>query len=201
MPFDPLVTAAIETTLNTLIKDDPQLVRRMARLKGQVIQVEMKELGKRLTFVFSQQVDVLAQYEGVPDCFLSLNLTVLPELREQSNITRLIKQDKLELEGDIQLSQNFAKLLTDAKPDIEEWLSRLTGDVVAHTLVSGVKQSLGWLQKSGQNKQNQLAQALTEEWLIAPAPLEIAHFCDQVDDISKQYAELEIRFQRLLEQA
>lgn len=201
MPFDPLVTAAIETTLNTLIKDDPQLVRRMARLKGQVIQVEMKELGKRLTFVFSQQVDVLAQYEGVPDCFLSLNLTVLPELREQSNITRLIKQDKLELEGDIQLSQNFAKLLTDAKPDIEEWLSRLTGDVVAHTLVSGVKQSLGWLQKSGQNKQNQLAQVLTEEWLIAPAPLEIAHFCDQVDDISKQYAELEIRFQRLLEQA
>lgn len=201
MPFDPLVTAAIETTLNTLIKDDPQLVRRMARLKGQVIQVEMKELGKRLTFVFSQQVDVLAQYEGVPDCFLSLNLTVLPELREQSNITRLIKQDKLELEGDIQLSQNFAKLLTDAKPDIEEWLSRLTGDVVAHTLVSGVKQSLGWLQKSGQNKQNQFAQVLTEEWLIAPAPLEIAHFCDQVDDISKQYAELEIRFQRLLEQA
>ncbi|MDN3679587.1 SCP2 domain-containing protein [Vibrio tapetis subsp. quintayensis] len=201
MPFDPLVTAAIETTLNTLIKDDPQLVRRLGRLKGQVIQVEMRELGKRLTFVFSQQVDVLAQYEGVPDCFLSLNLTVLPELREQSNITRLIKQDKLELEGDIQLSQNFAKLLTDAKPDVEEWLSRLTGDVVAHTLVSGVKQSIGWLQKSGQNKQNQLAQVLTEEWLIAPAPLEVAHFCDQVDDVSKQYTELEIRFQRLLEQS
>ncbi|SON51115.1 SCP2 domain-containing protein [Vibrio tapetis] len=201
MPSDPLVTAVIETTLNTLIKDDPQLVRRMMRLKGQVIDVEMKELGKKLTFVFSQQVDVLAHYEGKPDCSLSLNLAVLPELREQSNITRLIKQDKLELDGDIQLAQNFAKLLTDAKPDVEEWLSRITGDVVAHTLVSGVKQSLGWLQQSGQKKQNQLAQVLTEEWLIAPAPLEIAHFCDQVETVSKQCEQLEIRFKRLLEQA
>ncbi len=201
MPFDPLVTAAIETTLNTLIKDDPQLVRRMVRLKGQVIQVEMKELGKKLTFVFSQQVDVLARYEGTPDCFLSLNIAVLPELREQSNITRLIKQDKLELEGDIQLAQNFAKLLTDAKPDIEEWLSRVTGDVVAHTLVSGAKQGFDWLQQCGQKKQNQLAQVLTEEWLIAPAPLEIAHFCDQVDAVSQQCDQLEIRIKRLLEQA
>lgn len=201
MPFDPLVTAAIETGLNTLIQDDPQLVRRMTRLKGQVIQVELKEFSKRLTFVFSQQVDVLAHYEGVPDCFLSLHLSVLPELREQSNITRLIKQDKLELEGDIQLAQAFAKLLTDAKPDIEEWLSRLTGDVVAHTLVSGVKQGVEWLKQSGEKQQRHMAQVLTEEWKIAPPPLEVAHFCDQVDELSERFASLEARFSRLVEKA
>ncbi|MEZ9856699.1 SCP2 domain-containing protein, partial [Vibrio breoganii] len=94
----------------------------------------LKELNKTLTFVFSQQIDVLSEYEGQPDCYLSLNLSVLPELREQSNITKLIKQDKLILEGDIQLAQKFAQLMTDCKPDLEEWLSRVTGDVVAHTL-------------------------------------------------------------------
>ena len=35
MPFDPLVTAVIETSLNTLVNDDPDLVRRLSRLKGQ----------------------------------------------------------------------------------------------------------------------------------------------------------------------
>ncbi len=132
MPFEPLITAVIETSLNTLIKDDPALGRRLARLKGQVIQVHLKEIDKTLTFVFSQQIDVLGNYEGQPDCYLSLNLSVLPELRDQANITRLIKQDKLELEGDIQLAQKFSQLMTDCKPDIEEWLSRVTGDVVAH---------------------------------------------------------------------
>jgi len=201
MPFEPLVTAAIESTLNTLINDDPELGRRLARLKGQVIQVHLKELNKTLTFVFSQQIDVLADYEGQPDCYLSLNLSVLPELREQSNITKLIKQDKLILEGDIQLAQKFAQLMTDCKPDLEEWLSRVTGDVVAHTLVQGVKNVGGFVASQANKHQNHFAQVLTEEWKIAPAPLEVAHFCDQVDDVKSAAARLEAKLNALLEKA
>ncbi|KOO05654.1 ubiquinone biosynthesis accessory factor UbiJ [Vibrio hepatarius] len=201
MPFDPLVTAVVETSLNTLIKDDPELGRRLARLKGQVIQVHLKEINKTLTFVFSQQIDVLANYEGEPDCYLSLNLAVLPELRDQSNITKLIKQDKLVLEGDIQLAQKFSQLMTDCKPDIEEWLSRATGDVVAHTLVKGAE-NLGQFVKAQASKhQNHLAQVLTEEWKIAPAPLEVAYFCDQVDDLKSHAARVEAKLNQLLERA
>ena len=201
MPFDPLVTAVIETSLNTLVNDDPALVRRLSRLKGQIIQVNLKELNKTLTFVFSQQIDVLSEYEGQPDCYLSLNLSVLPELREQSNITKLIKQDKLILEGDIQLAQKFSQLMTDCKPDLEEWLSRVTGDVVAHTLVQGVKNVGGLVAKQATKHQNHFAQVLTEEWKIAPAPLEVAHFCDQVDDVKSSAALLEAKLNALLEKA
>ncbi|WP_261882342.1 ubiquinone biosynthesis accessory factor UbiJ [Vibrio pelagius] len=201
MPFDSLVTAVIETSLNTLVNDDPDLVRRLSRLKGQIIQVNLKELNKTLTFVFSQQIDVLADYEGQPDCYLSLNLSVLPELREQSNITKLIKQDKLVLEGDIQLAQKFAQLMTDCKPDLEEWLSRVTGDVVAHTLVQGAKNVGGFVASQANKHQNHFAQVLTEEWKIAPAPLEVAHFCDQVDDVKSAAARLEAKLNALLEKA
>ncbi|WP_175546593.1 SCP2 sterol-binding domain-containing protein, partial [Vibrio vulnificus] len=82
MPFEPLITAVIETSLNVLVKDNPDLEKRLLRLKGQVIQVHLQELNKTLTFIFSQQIDVLANYEGQPDCYLSLKLAVLPELRE-----------------------------------------------------------------------------------------------------------------------
>ncbi|CAH8241318.1 SCP2 domain-containing protein [Vibrio aestuarianus] len=201
MPFEPLVTAAIETTLNTLIQDDPQLGRRLSRLKGQVIQVHLKELNKTLIFIFSQQIDVLADYEGKPDCYLSLNLSVLPQLREQANITQLIKQDKLVLEGDIQLAQKFAQLMTDCKPDVEEWLSRITGDVVAHTLVQGMKSAGQLLQAQVSKHQNHMAQVLTEEWRLFPGSLEVAYFCDQVDDIKSQAARIEVKIQQLLEQA
>ncbi|EMA2448535.1 SCP2 domain-containing protein [Vibrio fluvialis] len=199
MPFEPLITAVIESSLNTLLKDDPELGRRLARLKGQVIQVHLKEINKTLTFIFSQQIDVLANYEGEPDCYLSLNLSVLPELREQANITKLIKQDKLVLEGDIQLAQKFSQLMTDCKPDIEEWLSRVTGDVVAHTVVQGAKNVGALLSAQVSKHQNHLAQVLTEEWRVAPGPLEIAYFCDQVDDVKSQAARLESRLNQLLE--
>lgn len=201
MPFEPLVTAAIETTLNTLIQDDPELVRRLSRLKGQVIQVHLKEFNKTLTFIFSQQIDVLAAYEGESNCYLSLNVSILPELREQANITQLIKQDKLVLEGDIQLAQKFAQLITDCKPDVEEWLSRLTGDVLAHALVQGVKDIGQALQSQRSKHQNHLSQVLTEEWRLLPSSLEVAYFCNQVDDLNSQAACIEAKIQHLLEQA
>lgn len=201
MPFDPLVTAVVETTLNTLIKDDDDLVKRLARLKGKVISLNIKEFGKTLTFVFSTQLDVLAQYEGEPDCYLSVSLSVLPELREQANITKLIKQDKLVLEGDIQLAQKFSQLLTDCKPDIEEWLSRVTGDVVAHTLSQGAKDVFGFMKTRFATHQNHLGQVLTEEWEIAPAPLEIAAFCDAVDDVKSGTEQLQARLDQVLARA
>ncbi|ELF4908722.1 SCP2 domain-containing protein [Vibrio vulnificus] len=201
MPFEPLITAVIETSLNVLVKDNPDLEKRLLRLKGQVIQVHLQELNKRLTFIFSQQIDVLANYEGQPDCYLSLKLAVLPELREQANITKLIKQDKLILEGDIQLAQKFAQLITDAKPDIEEWVSRVTGDVVAHSLAQGVKNVGGFVGRQAKKQQHHLAQVITEEWRLAPGPLEVAYFCDQVDDAKSDLARLEARLQKLLEKA
>ncbi|EIU7747499.1 TPA: SCP2 domain-containing protein [Vibrio vulnificus] len=201
MPFEPLITAVIETSLNVLVKDNPDLEKRLLRLKGQVIQVHLQELNKTLTFIFSQQIDVLANYEGQPDCYLSLKLAVLPELREQANITKLIKQDKLILEGDIQLAQKFAQLITDAKPDIEEWVSRVTGDVVAHSLAQGIKNVGGFVGRQAKKQQHHLAQVITEEWRLAPGPLEVAYFCDQVDEVKSDLARLEARLQKLLEKA
>ncbi|EPW5501004.1 ubiquinone biosynthesis accessory factor UbiJ [Vibrio vulnificus] len=201
MPFEPLITAVIETSLNVLVKDNPDLEKRLLRLKGQVIQVHLQELNKTLTFIFSQQIDVLANYEGQPDCYLSLKLAVLPELREQANITKLIKQDKLILEGDIQLAQKFAQLITDAKPDVEEWVSRVTGDVIAHSLAQGVKNVGGFVGRQAKKQQHHLAQVITEEWRLAPGPLEVAYFCDQVDEVKSELARLEARLQKLLEKA
>jgi ubiquinone biosynthesis protein UbiJ len=197
----PFATAAIETAINRLVKENPEHGRRVTRLKGQVLQLHLKELDQDLIFVFSQQVDVLARYEGEPDCRLSLSLAVLPQLRDHSNITTLIKQEKIELDGDLKLAQSFADLLQAIRPDIEEWLSRYTGDIVAHTLVQGVRDTGNWLRQQAGRHQQHLAEVLTEEWRMAPPPLEVAHFCDQVEELHSDMTRLETRLKQLLEKA
>ncbi|ELR63309.1 Protein YigP [Photobacterium marinum] len=201
MPFDAFVTGAVETSLNTLLKDDTESQRRLGRLRGKVISVTINEFGKTLTFVFSQQIDVLGAYEGDVDCRLALNLTVLPELRQQANLTQLIKADKLALDGDIQLAQQFSALLSGLKPDVEEKLSQYTGDIVAHTLVSGLKNGAEQIRKGVENRQRDLAEVVTEEWKLAPQALEIAHFADQVDDLKSDVARFEARLNTLLGQS
>ncbi|MGL4381970.1 MAG: ubiquinone biosynthesis accessory factor UbiJ [Vibrio sp.] len=198
MPLAPLLTALLETTLNRLISEDPGLIRQRQRLKGKAISLHLREWQQTVTFVFSQQIDVMTGFEGQADCYLALDLSILRQLREQENITQLIKQDKLQLEGDLQLAQKFAALISDCRPDIEEWLSRMIGDVLAHSLVHGVKNLADSLQQQMSQSQHHLAQVLTEEWRVAPPALEIAHFCDQVDELTSHTARLEARISQLL---
>lgn len=200
MPLDAFVTGALETSLNTLLKDDEESQRRLGRLRGKVISVTVNEFGKKLTFIFSQQIDVLGAYEGEVDCELALNLTVLPELRQQANLTQLIKADKLALEGDVQLAQQFSALLSGLKPDVEEKLSQYTGDIVAHTLISGAKTGARLFRQGVERRQRDLAEVITEEWKLAPQALEIAHFADQVDDLKSDVARFEARLNHLLGQ-
>ncbi|WP_305369922.1 ubiquinone biosynthesis accessory factor UbiJ [Photobacterium leiognathi] len=199
MPIDAFVTGAVETALNQLIKDDADSQRRLTRLRGKVISVKLNEFNKTMYFVFSHQIDVLAGFEGEVDCQLALNLSVLPELRQQANLTQLIKADKLALDGDLQLAQHFSSLLSGLKPDFEDKLSEYTGDVVAHTLVSSVKSVSRFIRQGIKNRQRDLAEVITEEWRLLPQPLEMMHFCDQVDDLKSDVARFEARLNQLLE--
>lgn len=200
MPFDTLVTAAIETSFNALIDQQPASQQQLARLKGRIVRLNLKELNKSLIFVCSQQVDVLAAFEGEADCELTLSITALRDLQQQANINDLFKQDKLSVAGDMQVGQQFATLIQLAKPDFAEILSQYIGDVAAHTLVTGLKNGFEFAKHRAQRHRTHIADAITEEWKLAPSPLAVADFCDQVDEASKQLRHLEQRLTRLVEQ-
>lgn len=197
MPLDPFVTAVVETSLNTLLKQDAESQRRLARLKGKVLRVRLTDINKQLVFVFSQQIDVLADFEGEADCDLALAISVAPQLKDKANLTQLIKQDKLHLEGDIDVAQQFSSLLNGLNPDIAEWLSHYTGDVVAHTLVRGAQQGLAFLKQMTERNQRYVGELVVEEWRLAPGALEVAYFADQVDDVQSQASRLSARLDAL----
>ncbi|USH02414.1 SCP2 domain-containing protein [Grimontia kaedaensis] len=195
MPLDSLVTAVVETSLNTLLKQDVESQRRLARLKGKVLRVRLTDINKQLVFVFSQQIDVLAGFEGDADCDLALAISVAPQLKDKANLTKLIKEDKLHLDGDIDVAQQFSNLLNGLNPDIAEWLSHYTGDVVAHTLVRGAQQGLAFLKQMTERNQRYVGELVVEEWRLAPGALEVAYFADQVDDVQSQASRLSARLE------
>ncbi|WP_413113024.1 SCP2 domain-containing protein [Thaumasiovibrio sp. DFM-14] len=194
-PIKVLLCASLESALNHLATEASDPVLR--RLRGRVLQITLNELSLTLTFVFSQQIDVLGEYEGEPDCHLLLDLAVLPQLQQQARITQLIKQGQLDVHGDLALAQQFAELLQLLKPDWEEWLSQYSGDVLAHLLVSGGQRRVQALKRWHGEQQRHIAEVITEEWRLAPGPLEVMHFCDQVDDLRSALAQLEVRLERL----
>jgi len=197
MPMDAMVTAVIETGLNQLLGLDNATPERLRKLAGKVLKLELREL-KPLWFVFSERrLDVLARYEGEADAVLSLSLTALGLLKDPSALTRYIREEKLDLSGDPQLVQAFSVLLGELDIDWEEELSRYTGDVVAHTLFRGARQARSLVGRELCRSQRQLAEYLTEEARLAPGPLEVASFNDDVELLAQQLKSVELRLARL----
>ncbi|VDY46074.1 Protein YigP clustered withubiquinone biosynthetic genes [Salmonella enterica subsp. arizonae] len=108
MPFKPLVTAGIERLLNTFLYRSPALKSARTRLQGKVLRVELKGFSTPLVLVFSErQIDVLGAWEGEADCTVITQAGVLPKLRDRQQLAALIRSGELEVQGDIQVVQNF----------------------------------------------------------------------------------------------
>lgn len=201
MPLLNLISAGVETGINSLQQWDRQGQSRRKKLAGKVFSIELKELPKPFYFVISaQQVDVLGEFEGTPDVLVRLSITALDELKDSAKTTSLIKQDKLEVEGDIQLLQQFAQLLTEMEIDWEDELSRYLGDVLAHKLCYSLGQVKQLAGRQLCRIQRNVAEVITEEYRLAPSPLEVAYFCDQVGQLEQRSEQVLARLDKLVEQ-
>lgn len=194
MPLDKLVCGLLETAINTLQQLDSSAQQRRKMLDGTIIGVTVKEFNNTLYFVIStEQIDILADYQGEADCLIRLNLSALPALQNNHQLTALIKSEQLEVEGDIQLVQQFAQLLTAMDIDWEEFLSSKIGSLLAHKFCYHLKQGRQDIARRLTKSQAHTAQLISEELKIVPSPLQVAYFCEQVGELEKQCAQLETR--------
>ncbi|MFQ7390026.1 MAG: ubiquinone biosynthesis protein UbiJ [Escherichia sp.] len=197
MPFKPLVTAGIESLLNTFLYRSPALKTARSRLLGKVLRVEVKGFSTSLILVFSErQVDVLGEWAGDADCTVIAYASVLPKLRDRQQLAALIRSGELEVQGDIQVVQNFVALADLAEFDPAELLAPYTGDIAAEgiskALRGGAKFRITALSAS-----NVVAEAITEEWRMAPGPLEVAWFAEETAAVERAVDALTKRLEKL----
>ncbi|WP_287788607.1 MULTISPECIES: ubiquinone biosynthesis protein UbiJ [Atlantibacter] len=186
MPVTPMITAGIEGALNAFLYRDRALKSARQRLQGKVLLVALREFSTPLILIFSErQVDVLGQWEGETDCSVTTRLSVLPELRNRQQLTALIRRGDLEVEGDIQVVQNFASLMDLAEFDPAELLAPYIGDIAAEGLSKVFRSGARMVKKSVGRNQRYLAEAVTEEWRMAPGSLEVAWFAEETDALAR----------------
>ncbi len=190
----PLLTAAAESVLNRVLYQDRGLKAARLRLKGKVLTLRFSELSRPLVLVFSeQQLDVLSEWQGDSDCTVSLAFPVLAELRDRQKLTELIKQGRLDVQGDLQVIQQFSALIDLAELDPAEYLAPWVGDVAAQGICQTAKRIFSFVRNDVSVKQQQIGEFITQEWRAAPGALEIAWFCEETTALDTQLNALEAR--------
>ncbi|AJB80016.1 SCP2 domain-containing protein [Enterobacter hormaechei] len=198
MPIKPLVTAGIENVLNAFLYRAPALKTARQRLNGKVLRIVLKEFSTPLVLVFSErQLDVLGEWEGEADCSVITHMSVLPKLRDRQQMTALIRSGELEVEGDIQVVQNFVALSDQAEFDPAELLAPYIGDIAAEGISKTLRTGSAFLRKGLLRQQRYAAEVLTEEWRMAPGPLEVAWFAEETAAVERTVDALTKRLEKL----
>ncbi|WP_431224157.1 ubiquinone biosynthesis protein UbiJ [Serratia sp. L9] len=198
MLLTPLLTGVLEMSLNSLLFRDRSMKAARQRLVGKVLRIELQELSAPLVLVFSERrVDVLGQSEDSADCRVHTRVPVLLKLRDRQQLSPLMRSGELIVEGDIQVVQQLVGLLDLAEWDPAEWLAPYIGDIPAQGLSQIAGKGMGLLKSGLQSQQRYVAETLTEEWRMAPGPLEVVWFNEEVDAAARSVDALIARMDKL----
>jgi len=123
--------------LNHVIQSEPEAMARLARQKGQRIELVWDRIQLQLTPTPAGLLE-RGRFEG-----FDLRLTVTEE-SPVSLASALAKGDKpkVRIEGDVQLAAEINWLIDHVRWDAEEDLARLVGDALAHTLAQAARKAM-----------------------------------------------------------
>jgi ubiquinone biosynthesis accessory factor UbiJ len=129
------VQQRIVLLLNHILQQEPEALERLKRQKGQVAAVKSNFFAIELIATPAGLLD-LAKPGVAPD----LTLTVLDDTPLTMLQTLLGGgKPRMEIAGDVMLAAEVNWLVDHVRWDVEEDLSRILGDVPAHTLMQALR--------------------------------------------------------------
>ena len=108
-----------------------------------------------------------------------------------------IRDGSLDLTGDAELASRFQQLLSYAKPDLEEELSGVIGDVAAHRLGEFARGLGRWGRGARSTMGTNVREYLQEESRDAPSRYEVEQFSNNVSTLRDDVERMEARINQL----
>ena len=126
--------------LNHVLMSEPEAMARLARQKGQRIELLWDRVQLQLSPTPAGLLE-RGRFEG-----FDLRLTVTEDT-PVALVSTLVRGDKpkVRIEGDVQLAAEINWLIDHVRWDAEEDLARLVGDATAHTLAEAARKALASL--------------------------------------------------------
>jgi ubiquinone biosynthesis protein UbiJ len=187
----------LESLLNRNIAASAAARTLCRRLEGKVMALHVEGMPLSIYFKSSgEQMSLDTQHEGTPNATLSGTPLSLLRMAGPAPETAL-RTGSVHIHGDAEIAQTFSELLKQARPDVEEELSRVIGDVAAHQVGSAARSMLGFARRAADTFAQNVSEYLQEEGRDAPSRTEADEFITGVDKLRDDVDRFEARLSLL----
>jgi ubiquinone biosynthesis protein UbiJ len=190
------VLDSVERMVNALVEESTTARDRLAQLDGQSLGIHLT--GLEIEFVMHAHAESL-RIEQAPAASAMAGLSgtplaLLALLRDASK--RELEGSGVSFDGSAHVLEGFVRFFDAARPDFEEELSRLTGDVVAHEVSRFAGRASNWASRALEALLLNSAEYLQEETRDLPARPEADAFFTEVERLRDDVARFLARAER-----
>jgi ubiquinone biosynthesis protein UbiJ len=181
------------TVLNRNIAASARARGLLAQVAGRSIEFRVTGTPIRLRVVAGALgISIEAGGDTAPDATIEGSPVMFARLATGDEMQSL-RGGRAQISGDAEIAQVFQKLFAAARPDFEEELSRLTGDVAAHEIAGFARGALAFGRRARDTFAANMAEYLTEESRDLPTRIEVDEFLADVDRLREAIDRLEAR--------
>lgn len=132
------ITASLEVLINkTLTLNTSPL--NVTNLSQKTLTLVLAELPFPLSFTVIAHGHlpevIVSATEDNSDCIIKTSIKTLKQLKAKASLTQLIKEDQLNVEGDLNIAQQFANTAQSLAIDWQTELAKHLGDIPTHNLL------------------------------------------------------------------
>jgi ubiquinone biosynthesis accessory factor UbiJ len=191
-----MLTETIENVLNRGLPRSPRARQLCRELQGHPVGVDVsgfarlvvESTGETLQLKRDPAAATEAEIVGGPFSLLAL-AGESPEA--------VIQRGDVQIRGDVELAQRFRELAMLLRPDIEEEVSKLIGDVPAHHLGRFARAAFGWTRNAASTQVRNVAEYLAHERQHLVPRAEADQLLKGVDTLRENVDRLEARIELL----
>jgi ubiquinone biosynthesis protein UbiJ len=187
----------LEAVLNRNVAESRRAQALARQLDGRVMSLTVE--GTPLAFYFRAdggRLSLASRHAAPADASLSGTPIALLALAGPG-AEGALRGGGVRIEGNAEVAQKFRELLAESKPEFEEELARVLGDVAARQVANLARGLLDWGRKASGSLTTNVVEFLQEEGRDLPTRVEVEEFLAGVDHLRDDAERLEARLARL----
>jgi ubiquinone biosynthesis protein UbiJ len=193
-------TAVFDTLLNQFLNYNLHGNHALQSLSEKTLTIKLAELPFALSFTVSDEKIHVTSSDEHNDCCIITSISTLIELNTEQQLTDLIKNDKLDIQGDLKIAQRFAHVAETLDIDWQSELAKRIGDIPSYKFGQLGKKLLKKLNFTAKQIKADASEWLVHEKRLVVTTAEITYFSLDVEQVEQKVSALSQRIETLINQ-
>lgn len=194
--FQQVLTSSMELLINKVLSLNTTKLD-LVKIEQKTLTINLSELSFPISLSVNNNNIIVSSLTERADCTVNTSLKTLQELNATQQLTELIKQDKLDVTGDLKVAQEFSALATSLNIDWQSELAAHIGDLPTYKLSQlGAKLSKK-VKFANKQIQADASEYIVHEKRLVVTKSQIEEFNQQVSQVKNKVDDIATRIEAL----